>query len=551
MLETIHHHQLHVSCMAYNIGCVSIPFTHPECTHSFLSVQTASGGLCHKCGPLYNQALAAGPGPGPRAGPSSRGKGRASDAAVLASASGDISGVNGKKQPIPRKKRTIIERPQDKKVLPTLQGMCINIISHYIEDVEALGGIGDRNIDNLSKSISKNRRLNPQTLQLFLEPETEALTLYDCSSLTSDSLKTIPVFCPRLHTINLQRCGQLDNAAFDTWSDKLQDLRRLELFGPYLVRAESWKRFFEASGGRLESLKLRETPRLDLGCIKSLVANCPDLTQLGLAQIGQLDGPCLDELQQLKSLTYLDVSDPGVSAPGIPPEGLKDDEVINLLAAIGSKLHYLNLSGNSDLTDRVLLEGILPHCHSLQELHLAFLDKISSDALKIVFDSFDARGLPRLTHVELRRCSQVEDDCLDALVQHSGPALQILSLNSCNKLTGDGTKTVVGEDGAPLRVNGDRADNPVGVITGRSSPAPPLYQGLRSIANHCQDLKELDLAFVRSCGDGEIMSLVEGCPQLEKIKVYGCNRISDYVAGTTRCQVIGLERVPLIAKNVA
>lgn len=56
------------------------------------------------------------------------------------------------------------------------------IISTYIEDVEALGGIGERNIDTLSKSISKNRRLNDQTLQLFLEPHIESLSLYDCSS---------------------------------------------------------------------------------------------------------------------------------------------------------------------------------------------------------------------------------------------------------------------------------------------------------------------------------------------------------------------------------
>ncbi|PWN31160.1 RNI-like protein [Jaminaea rosea] len=465
----------------------------PGCSKRFCltqyTVQTESGGLCHKCGPQYNAAITG----GNAAASSSKGKSSAAST-----------------KPPPRKKRTIVKRPQDKRVLSTLQHMCINIISDHIEDVEALGGIGDRNIEILSKSICRNRRLNDQTFQLFLEPYTETLNLYDCSRLTPDALATVGVFSPRIHTINLQQCGQLNNAAFDAWTDKLDHLRRLELYGPFLVRKESWHRFLDKVGDRLESLKIRETPRFDLSCVQTLVVRCPGLKELGLAQIGPLNGECLKPLAQLKELTYLDISDPGVSVGGMPPDSLKDDEVIELLSHIGARLEHLDLSGNTELTERVVLEGIMPYCTSLRALRLAKLTNISSASLAKLFESFEQRSLPKLTHVDLTRCNEVGDDAVEALIKHSGPALTYLSINSLTPTTTRG--------------------------------------GLSSIATSCVSLRTLDVSFVRKCAEAQVLSLIEGCVSLELLKVFGCNRIPDYVVGTAKCAIVGLERVPVVSQ---
>lgn len=336
--------------------------------------------------------------------------------------------------------------------------------------------------------------------------------------------------------MNLQQCGQLDNEAFDSWTEKLNNLTSLELYGPFLVRKEAWLRFMSKKGNQLRSLKIRESPRFDLECVEQLVKQCTSLEEVGLAQIGPLDGACLKPLQTLTQLSYLDVSDPGVAVSGIPPKGLEDQDIIDLLSHIGSKLTYLNLGGNAELTDRSILEGVLPHCRSLRELRIDGLVEVESDALALLFDSFAAMRLPRLTHVNLKRCSKVGDDCLEALVLHSGPALQELSVNSCRLLTGSAAPEQNAESGA------SRVD---------------AQSGLQLIAQHCPSLLRLDLSFVRSCGLSDIMALIEGCKKLDIVHVFGCNRIPDYVGanpggqnGTTKCKVVGLERVPIIAKNV-
>ncbi len=106
-----------------------------------------------------------------------------------------------------------------------------------------------------------------------------------------------------------------------TEASKAQECRALWS----LPRAqEAWHRFFEAVGPRLESFKIRESPRFDLSCAEAMVKHCPNLRELGLAQIGPLDKTMLQPLESYgEQLTYLDVSDPGVSAPGIPPSRWK------------------------------------------------------------------------------------------------------------------------------------------------------------------------------------------------------------------------------------
>lgn len=84
------------------------------------SVQTASGGLCHKCGPEYNNWQITGV--GDRTARSS-GSGTQSRAYSIF----DGAGPSGSKKPAQKKKKTTIIKPQDKKELANLQSMCINV----------------------------------------------------------------------------------------------------------------------------------------------------------------------------------------------------------------------------------------------------------------------------------------------------------------------------------------------------------------------------------------------------------------------------------------
>ncbi|CAO1619705.1 unnamed protein product [Sympodiomycopsis kandeliae] len=517
----------------------------PGCNKRFCitsyTCHTPSGGLCHKCGPQYLAAMAQGKG-------TARSAGMYGKAAASSSTSAPAAATKGRR-PVQRKKKTM-QKPQDKKVLPSLQSMAIDIISQYIEDVEALGGIGEQSLDTLSKSICKSRRLNSQTVQLFLETHTTNLNLYDCSKLDTHALQSIATFSPRLTRLNLQLCGQLNNEAVDAWSEKLNHLKSIELYGPYLVRTEAWHRFFERVGHRLESFKVRESARFDLGCVEKMVNHCPNLQEVGLAQIGPLDGPCLKVLSGLKNLRYLDISDPGVSAPGVPPKSLEDDEVIDILSHVGENLEHLHIGGNADLTDRVVLEGILPYCSNLQELNLAHCDKIQGDALAILFDSFNARDYPGVQTLCLERCRGITNESLRAIVQHSGPKLVSLNLNSCTQLTKGSLKILAGDwadwqtEQQTIHEETRNSDPPSGrqLVLGDFVPEEET--------DGCLVLAHLDIGFVRSTDDDVLVTLMDGCKTLKEVRVFGCQRISDTIASNATCKIIGLERVPLIAKNV-
>lgn len=314
--------------------------------------------------------------------------------------------------------------------------------------------------------------------------------------------------------MNLQLCGQLDNDAIDVWASKFKYLESIELYGPYLVRVESWKNFFIKTGNRLKSFKIRESPRFDLGCVQTMVSNCPNITELGLAQIGKLNAESLEPLGCYTELTYLDVSDPGVSAPGIPPESLKDEEVIKLLTSVGKNLIHLNLSKNADLTGLTIYEGIKKNCKRLRELNLVELVRVQVESYEDLFQDWNLEGYesededgvskavgggygfrkvnlkrnygnePSETEENVFDLKGLNDQALKNLLKHSNKSLIQLNLNSCTWLTKDSLKEIVS----------------------------------------CTRLEELDLGFVRDVDDDLLMELFK-IPTLKSIMVFGCNKV--------------------------
>ena len=433
------------------------------------------GPLCHRCGPLYK-------GPGG-------------------------AGADSKAKPAPKKKQNRRKLMQDglRQSFPSLQSYCIDIIGRHIEDVEALGQIGFLNMDAISKSISKNRSLNPRTLQLFLSPLITTLSLYDCSKLDSASLQSLATFAPNLEHINLQLCGMLDNDAIDAWAKKLPKLKSVELYGPFLVRKEAWHRFFQALGPRLESFKIRESPRFDLSCAEAMVKHCPNVRELGLAQIGPLDKTMLKPLEDYgDQLTYLDVSDPGVSAPGIPPKSLEDDEVVSLLKAVGKNLTHLDVSKNIDLTDRVVKEAIMPECRKLKTLRLIGCEKLEAETVAGMFGEWSRAGVPGVSDLHLDRMLKLDDSLVEPLLTHSGPDLVELSLNSVDGITDKGLEILSNAKNLPV-------------------------------------LESLDLSFVRAVDDDSLDRICRNLPSLKKVSVFGCNRISDFLR-SDRVRIVGKEK---------
>lgn len=251
-----------------------------------------------------------------------------------------------------------------------------------------------------------------------------------------------------------------------TCGRRLNQLRELDLFGPYLVRREAWLELFsiwrqprtrvlmsqDPTDGEDESIdqtpdvprgpemtmfRLKQSPRFDLDCIQALADTCKNLTALRLDDIGLLDDRALKILTQARftSLQRLSVANAGI-LNGATGESLSDASVIQcvhltlvihhlepklmhpchtcarnrvyrLLESIGSNLEELDISQNKRLTDRVLKDGLAPHCPVLQSLNISGLKELTTAAVRDLFEKWNDTGASSLEYLNLSRCVQV------------------------------------------------------------------------------------------------------------------------------------------------
>ncbi|GAA5943767.1 hypothetical protein JCM1841_002014, partial [Sporobolomyces salmonicolor] len=398
----------------------------------------------------------------------------------------------------------------------SLQQSCLSVIGQYINDVEALGDIGPKNLDRVAKIVCKNRGLTGNNLRLFLDVGHRELKLYDCTNLSDKELAQIATFCPHLERLSLNFCGRLDDDVIDAWSKGLKELRFLSLYAPYLVTAKKWESFFETCGASrpsFDGVALRMSSRFNDASLASLVSNNPSLSYLQLSEIGRFTGESLKLLYPLKGLTSLDISRLGT------PQGtvLEDDEVVELLKEVGGELIELVLDGNYNLTDRVLTNGVKRYCPHLRSLSLHDLSEMNSAGVEELFSSspvvrpppadgeeapesppagdgdgetpstFTRWPSPGLQHLNLHRLAHLTPSALSALIAHSGPSLRTLKLHSCDELT---------------------------------------TEALSLIAYGCPDLEVLDLSFVRAVDNFVVQALLDGCPKLRFLFVHGNNRVT-------------------------
>ncbi|KDQ18733.1 hypothetical protein BOTBODRAFT_29109 [Botryobasidium botryosum FD-172 SS1] len=377
-------------------------------------------------------------------------------------------------------KRKIVNFDQKDRV-KTLAQICISILGQHIDDVEALGDIGSRNMDAISMILAKNRSLTAENVQLFYDVRNTSLTLYDATSLQSPALCTLASLNPKLERLRINYCGRMDNVVLEHWTKHLTSLHSLDLLGPFLVRAPAWEAFFNAMKDRLRSFLIVQSPRFDTACLAALATNCATtLTELRLCEVGKMEDTWLPTISTFEHLTFLDLSYPATS--------LTDEPVAELLKALGASLTSLNLSGNEDLTDAFLLEGVRRHTPSLTSLTLANLPALTDLCVAEFFSSYTPH--PPLQQIDLSRSPNLSSKSLAALLSHSGSALTSLSINSWKETSN---------------------------------------AGLMAIPEHASQLVKIDFGFCREVDDFVMKAIIDGCPELTEIKCFGCNKV------TTNC----------------
>lgn len=299
----------------------------------------------------------------------------------------------------------------------------------------------------------------------------------------------------------------MDDTVIDVWATSLPSLTRLELLGPFLIRVPAWQKFFQ-SHPQLESFLITQSPRFDLDCVKSLVDNCKGLKDLRLKEIGKMDDAFLLHLKKLKKgpLRYLDLSDP------VPTNSFSDTAVIGLLKIVGSTLIHLDLSKHINLTDAFLKDGVRPYVSTLQTFNLSGLPELTDEGVAEFFTSWTEVATPTvtpstrggkkkqtrtqnktqngnrpLTSLDLSRNPSLSSLSLEAIMQHSGRALQALNINAWKDTSQDALNLIA----------------------------------------EAKELKNLDLGWCREVDDFVVKGILDGCEKMQEIKVWGCNRVTD------------------------
>lgn len=362
------------------------------------------------------------------------------------------------------------------------------IVAQWIDRIEALGVLSERSRHGLSRVISKNRRLTDHTLRLFLDSSVRDLRLYDCSNVTSDAFQSIAKQAPRTERLQLDYCGQLTSDALLSFL-ALPGLQRIDLYGAYLVRREAWLKFLEARGASLAGFRIRETPRFDSACIEALSRYGEQLDTVQLAQVGCLNDENVQFLTRLPRLRHLDLSQPGVSQPGVPPASLTDAGVVPVLQHHPNLLS-LHLGKNAALSDATL-DAIGPHVTHLVLDELAQADERAWTRLW--------QRCASLEHLSIR-ATNMSSKSLQTLAQ-SAKKLATLSVNSNDTLT---------------------------------------TAGLRALVKHRVPLETLDVGFVRCVDDALLTELAAAIPTLSTLYVFGCPGVVRFAH--PHVTVIGRER---------
>ena len=314
----------------------------------------------------------------------------------------------------------------------------------------------------------------PENATLFYDVKNANLNIYDGTKLHSTALITLAQLNPNLTSLRIDYCGRIDDAVLDVWSTSLPSLVRLELLGPFLVRVPAWVHFFQ-SHPQLEALLLHQSPRFDLECMSALSTCCPNLIELRLKEIGKLDDTFLPYISSFQRLEELDLSSPSASC--------SEDGLIALLEKLGGRLTCLDLSDHEELGDDFLKHGIQEYAPNLVSLRLDKLHALTDEGVATFFRAW----LPStLRHLSMIRAHNVGEQALPALLDSAGSTLSTLNINAWGETTAEALSNI----------------------------------------GEVRELRILDIGWNRAVDNFVIKAILDGCPKLEEIKCWGCNRVT-------------------------
>jgi hypothetical protein len=208
-----------------------------------------------------------------------------------------------------------------------------------------------------------------------------------------------------------------------------------------------------AVGARLHTLQITYSPIVDARVTEAIGAHCARTLQgLALDHCNRLDDAALRHLASLRALVELSLAGlPRASGDGIvslltspidaPPAAASTTPAAaaggdgggagdGVGACVGGALELLSLAENPQLTDEAVV-ALVAHCGArLHTLDLSGLSALSDVGASAVVGACGA-----LRCVRLRGCTELSDAAVVALAEGRGDALVELSLNGCHLIS--------------------------------------------------------------------------------------------------------------------
>eukprot|EP00842_Homolaphlyctis_polyrhiza_P006745 jgi/Hompol1/7071/HPOL_005175-RA len=378
-----------------------------------------------------------------------------------------------------RKQMEVMAVSGEVQSIMSLRDMCIKLIADNIEDVEQFGEIPYSSKRRISKIISRQRRLDNRTAQLFVGADEDTVELFDCTRIDEDGFISIAMLCPNVKTLNLSLCGRMTDTALKQLAESCPHIESLTLKGPFLPTDAGFSALIAATGPNLKSLVLEHAAKLSYQSISVLKDTALNLATLSLTTCARVGDEAIRIIAGMNTLRQVELNGLG--------QGVTVESLLHLVNSLGPHLTTLSLDGY-ELLDDTVVEQIATVCKSLTHLSLAECPRISSDGMIKCLSKFNTTAPEGLISLSLNRNVLLNDAVIHAVCNQIGHTLQHLSINGLDEIT----------------------ENAVKDLAQKCTPR----------------LITLDISWIRCINDDVFVKMVQSASSLKRIKVFGCHALS-------------------------
>lgn len=365
--------------------------------------------------------------------------------------------------------------------------LCIETLAKNVDLAEDFGDLPPTLIDRLAAILAKRRLLTPTTLDLFLRPGTETITVYDGAKLSSDDYIRIFQIVPTVKHLRIRNAIQFKNKVMDHLLGTTVQLESFSLHGANLVDDESWETFLREKGSHLRSLKVYYTDgHFGDEQIELLHQTCPGLNRLKIYHNQKATDVGINHIAKLTNLQHLGLQFYKTTS---------SEPYVNVLNSVGSSLQTLSI-GAAHYIDDSVLRAIHENCQHLSKLRITDNEVLTDQGF---YDLFTNWSNPSLAYVDFHKCRHIDaadprensegvglaSNGFVALMAHSGATLGHLNIHSCRHISREAFETVFAAD------------------------------------KRYPELSEMNLSFCQYVDDFVVGSIFRSCPNLKTLKVFG------------------------------